>query len=69
MSLEWSPDPENEAEEEAPPPVTLVDGTLRVAVVEAAGLKKMDRFGDNDVYCLLALGGARSIDNIYRPDV
>jgi|EP01049_Picozoa_sp_SAG25_P000672 hypothetical protein len=31
-------------------------GTLAVAVVEARGLPKMDRFGNNDAYCLLTWG-------------
>ena len=40
-----------------PEPVELHDGTLVVTIVEAAQLKKMDTFGQNDVYCVAAVSG------------
>ena len=65
LALEWVPSEDNAALADAEPePVELNDGTLVVTVVEASQLKKMDTFGQNDVYCVAAVSGKVRADII-----
>jgi hypothetical protein len=53
------------------PPTASTQGELRVEVLEATGLRRSDRFSQNDVYAVLVLDGhalqTQTLDNMAHP--